>query len=112
MAFDAPETVRQTPSAEVYARTSRSPASLSPENRVAQTLYLNSENPALRKLSLRSAEFRQALGTAAEWGSVSRAAAEWVRALIAYDRSPLNLNDPELEKLRRQSRALTRMSHR
>ena len=78
------------------------------QRRVNQTLYLKSENPALRELSLRTAELQQALEIARDWGPVSVAAAEWIRALNAYDRSPLNLNDPPLETLRLRARALVR----
>ncbi len=77
-------------------------------HRVSQTLYLKSENPALRELSRRTTEFQRSLGTATDWGPASLTAAEWVRALNAYDRSPLNLNDPALERLRLQARALIR----
>ncbi len=76
--------------------------------RVNQTLYLKAENPALRELSLRTDEFRGLLETAEDWAPVSVNVAQWVRALNVYDRSPLNLNDPFLEALRMQARALIR----
>lgn len=76
--------------------------------RVRQTLSLREENPAIRELMLRTSKLLTAIDEAMDWGPLSLVATDWVRAVNAYDRSALNLNDPALEKLRHEARALIR----
>jgi hypothetical protein len=78
------------------------------EYRIQQTIILRGDNPAIRELILRTKSLQEAIGQAQDWGPISLVATEWVRAINAYDRSALNLNDPELEKIRFEARALIR----
>lgn len=72
-----------------------------------QTLSLLHDNPALRDFLNASRELKASL-TNGTWNQAAGVTSEWIQALRVFEKSPLNLNDPPLRAVIRQSQVLLR----